>query len=180
VAEGERAPQRGRRGGSRADGEEGSKGGLSLLAERTFVLLKPDAVQRGLIGTILERFEERGFKLIGLRLMSVSRDLAEAYYAEHRGKAFFEPLMSYIASGPVVAAVLEGDGAVAIVRRMMGKTNPSEAEPGTIRGDFALTIGRNIIHGSDSLESAKREIGLFFKAEELYEYKRIDEAWLRE
>lgn len=150
------------------------------LVERTFALLKPDAVERGLAGRILSRFEQRGLKIVGLKMMRVSRQLAESYYAEHKGKPFYEPLMSYITSGPVVAMVLEGDGAVAIVRKMMGKTNSAEAEPGTIRGDFALTIGRNVIHGSDSLESAKREIGFFFKAEELQEYKRIDEAWLRE
>ncbi len=150
------------------------------MAERTFALLKPDAVQRGLAGGILSRFEHRGLKIVGLKLMRVSRPLAESYYAEHKGKPFYEPLMSYITSGPVVAMVLEGDGAVAIVRKMMGKTNSAEAEPGTIRGDFALTIGRNVIHGSDSLESAKREIGFFFKPEELQEYKRIDEVWLRE
>jgi len=150
------------------------------VVERTFALLKPDAVQRGLAGQILSRFERRGLKIVGLKLMRVSRQLAESYYAEHKGKSFYEPLMSYITSGPVVAMVLEGDGAVAIVRKMMGKTNSAEAEPGTIRGDFALTIGRNVIHGSDSLESAKREIGFFFKPDELQEYKRIDEAWLRE
>lgn len=132
------------------------------------------------MGEILSRFEGRGLKIIGLKLMRVSRNLAETYYAEHKGKAFFEPLMSYVASAPVVAMVLEGDGAVAIVRKMMGKTNAAEAEPGTIRGDFALTIGRNVIHGSDSPESARREIALFFKPEELHDYKRIDEAWLRE
>ncbi len=150
------------------------------MAERTFALLKPDAIQRGLAGEILARFERRGLKVVALKLMRVSRPLAESYYAEHKGKAFYEPLMSYITSGPVIAIVLEGDGAVALVRKMMGKTNSAEAEPGTIRGDFALTIGRNVIHGSDSLESARREIGFFFKPEELQEYKRIDEAWLRE
>jgi len=150
------------------------------LAERTFVLLKPDAVQRGLVGRIVARFEARGLKLLGMKLLTVPRTLAETYYAEHRGKAFFEPLMAYITSGPVVAMVLEGEGAVAVVRKMMGKTNAAEAEPGTIRGDFALTIGRNVIHGSDGLESAKREIGLFFKADELRAYTRIDEAWLDE
>lgn len=150
------------------------------MVERTFALLKPDAVQRGLAGRILARFESRGLKIVGLKLMRVSRPLAESYYAEHKGKPFYEPLMSYITSGPVVAMVLEGDGAVAIVRKMMGKTNSAEAEPGTIRGDFALTVGRNVIHGSDSSESAKREIGFFFKADELQDYKRIDEAWLRE
>ena len=150
------------------------------MPERTFVLLKPDAVQRGLVGRIVTRFEMRGLKLLGLKMMRVSRKLAESYYAEHRGKPFFDPLMTYITSGPVVAMVLEGEGAVAIVRKMMGKTNSAEAEPGTIRGDFALTIGRNVIHGSDSPESAAREIGLFFTPEELQAYRRIDEAWLRE
>jgi len=137
-------------------------------------------VQRGLAGTVLGRFEGRGLKLVAMKLMRVTRALAETYYAEHKGKGFFEPLIAYIASGPVVAMVLEGDGAVAIVRKMMGKTNAAEAEPGTIRGDLALTIGRNIIHGSDSPESAKREISLFFKPDELHEYTRIDDAWLRE
>ena len=150
------------------------------LVERTFALLKPDAIQRGLAGRIMSRFEQRGLKIVGLKLMRVSRSLAESYYAEHKGKPCYEPLMSYITSGPVVAMVLEGDGAVATVRKIMGKTNSAEAEPGTIRGDFALTIGRNVIHGSDSPESAKREIGFFFTPEELQEYQRIDEAWLRE
>ena len=150
------------------------------VAERTFVLLKPDAVQRGLIGEILSRFERRGLKVTALKLIRVSRSLAETYYAEHKGKPFFEPLMAYIGAGPVVAMVLEGDGAVAAIRKMMGKTNSAEAEPGTIRGDLALTIGRNVIHGSDSGESAKREISLFFKPDEIHAYTRIDEPWLRE
>jgi len=150
------------------------------MAERTFVLLKPDAVQRALVGEILGRFERRGLKVVAMKMLRVTRSLGETYYAEHKGKAFFDPLMSYIAAGPVVAMVLEGEGAVAIVRKMMGKTNSAEAEPGTIRGDLALTIGRNIIHGSDSLESAKREILLFFKPDEIHAYARVDEAWLRE
>ena len=150
------------------------------MAERTFVLLKPDAVQRGLIGEILSRFERRGLKVTALKLIRVSRSLAETYYSEHKGKPFFEPLMAYVGSGPVVAIVLEGDCAVAAVRKMMGKTNSAEAEPGTIRGDLALTIGRNVIHGSDSGESAKREISLFFKPDEIHAYTRIDEPWLRE
>lgn len=144
------------------------------------MLLKPDAVQRGLVGEIVRRFEDRGLKLVAMKMLRVSRSLAESYYAEHKGKAFFEPLMAYISSGPVVAMVLEGDGSVALVRTMMGKTNAAEAEPGTIRGDYGLTIGRNVIHGSDGPESAKREIGFFFKPDELHEYRRIDEAWLRE
>jgi len=150
------------------------------MAERTFVLLKPDAVQRGLIGEIVSRFERRGLKITAMKLVRVTRSLAETYYSEHKGKAFFEPLMSYVAAGPVVAMVLEGDGAVTAVRKMMGKTNSAEAEPGTIRGDLALTIGRNVIHGSDSVESAKREIPLFFKPDEIHAYARIDEAWLHE
>jgi len=150
------------------------------MADRTFVLLKPDAVQRGLVGEIVARFERRGLKLVALKMLRVARTLAETYYAEHKGKPFFEPLMSYVGSGPVVAMVLEGDGAVAAVRKMMGKTNSAEAEAGTIRGDLALTIGRNVIHGSDSPASAKREIALFFRAEEIQSYSRIDEAWLRE
>jgi nucleoside-diphosphate kinase len=150
------------------------------LAERTFVLLKPDAVQRALVGEVLGRFERRGLKVVALKMLRVTRSLGETYYAEHKGKPFFEPLMSYITAGPVVAMVLEGDGAVSSVRRMMGKTNSAEAEPGTIRGDLALTIGRNIIHGSDSPESAKREIALFFRTEEIHAYTRADESWLRE
>ena len=144
------------------------------------MLLKPDAVQRGLVGEIVRRFEDRGLKLVAMKMLRASRSLAESYYAEHKGKAFFEPLMAYISSGPVVAMVLEGDGSVALVRTMMGKTNAAEAEPGTIRGDYGLTIGRNLVHGSDGPESAKREIGFFFKPDELHEYRRIDEAWLRE
>jgi nucleoside-diphosphate kinase len=150
------------------------------LPERTFVLLKPDAVQRALVGEIVGRFEGRGLKLVAMKMQRVPRSLGETYYAEHKGKPFFEPLMSYITAGPVVAMILEGDGAVAAVRRMIGKTNSAEAEPGTIRGDLALTIGRNMIHGSDSLDSAKREIALFFEPEDIQTYSRVDEAWLRE
>jgi len=151
-----------------------------MPAERTFVLLKPDSIQRALIGEVVGRFERRGLKVVAMKMVRVSRSLGETYYEEHKGKSFFEPLMSYITAGPVVAIVLEGDGAVASVRRMMGKTNSAEAEPGTIRGDLALTIGRNVIHGSDSAESAKREIPLFFKQDELHTYSRIDETWLHE
>jgi len=147
-----------------------------MARDRTFVLLKPDAVQRGLVGPILGRFEHRGLKVVGLKMVKVSRQLAETYYLEHRGKPFFEGLVKYVTADPVVAMVLEGDNAVAVVRKMMGKTNSAEAESGTIRGDFGLQIGRNLIHGSDSLESSKREISLFFRPEELLSYTRIDEA----
>ena len=148
--------------------------------ETTLVLIKPGGVQRNLIGEITRRVEQRGLKVTALKLLNAPRSIVEEHYAEHKGKAFFEPLMGYIAAGPVVAMVLDGDGAVAAVRKMMGKTNSAEAEPGTIRGDLAMTIGRNIIHGSDSAESAKREIALFFKPDEILSYTRIDEAWLRE
>jgi nucleoside-diphosphate kinase len=148
--------------------------------ERTFVLLKPDAVQRALVGAILERFERRGLKLVALKTTKVPRELATTYYLEHRGKPFFAGLVKYITSAPSVALVLEGDEAVAVVRKMMGKTNAAEAEPGTIRGDFGIKIGRNLIHGSDSVATAKREIGLFFTPEELLEYARVDETWLFE
>ncbi len=151
-----------------------------MARERTFTLLKPDAVQRGLVGEVLRRFERRGLKLVAMKLMRVPRELAESYYAEHKGKPFYDPLVRYVTSSPVVAIVLEGEGAVAVVRKMMGKTNSAEAEPGTVRGDFGLIIGRNIIHGSDSPASATREIGLFFTPQEILEYTRIDEAWLYE
>jgi nucleoside-diphosphate kinase len=150
------------------------------VRERTFVLVKPDGVQRALVGEILGRFERRGLKIVGLKLMRVAKDLAETYYAEHKGKPFFAPLVAYVTAAPVAAMVLEGDNAVAVVRKMMGKTNAAEAEPGTIRGDFGLQIGRNLIHGSDSVASAEREIGLFFKPGDLSEYPRIDDAWLYE
>src|SRR3989442_15908056 len=180
VGEGEGPQARGARGGgARTLSQEGEEGGL-IAADRTFVLLKPDAVQRGLVGEIVARFERRGLKLVALKMVRVTRSLAETYYAEHKGKAFFEPLMSYIAAGPVVAMVLEGEGAVAVVRKMIGKTNSADADPGTIRGDLALTIGRNVIHGSDSADSAKREVALFFRPDELLSYARIDETWLRE
>ncbi len=148
--------------------------------ERTFALVKPDGVQRGLVGGIVRRFERRGLKLVALKMLTVSRPLAEAYYAEHKGKGFYDGLIRYITSGPAVAMVLEGDDAVAVARQMMGATDPKKAGPGTIRGDFGQQIGRNVIHGSDSAESAKREIALFFTAAELQAYARVDAAWLFE
>ena len=151
-----------------------------MVRERTFVLLKPDAVQRGLIGPILGRFERRGLKVVALKMMRVPKQLAETYYAEHKSKPFFDGLVRHVTSGPVAALVLEGDGAVAVVRKMMGTTNAADAEPGTIRGDYGLHIGRNLIHGSDSHRSAKREIALFFAPGELLDYTRIDESWLYE
>ncbi|MDM7323990.1 MAG: nucleoside-diphosphate kinase [Thermus sp.] len=135
--------------------------------ERTFVMVKPDGVRRGLVGEVLARFERKGFRLVGLKLLKISTELAEKHYAEHREKPFFPGLVSFITSGPVVAMVLEGPNVVAEVRKMMGATHPKDALPGTIRGDFATTIDENVIHGSASLEDAEREIALFFRPEEL-------------
>lgn len=151
-----------------------------MSVERTLVIIKPDGVQRSLIGTILERFERRGLQVAGLRLMWMDRELAERHYGEHRGKGFFEGVVSYISSSPVVVAVLEGPNAVAAVRATMGVTNPTAAQPGTIRGDFALEIGRNLVHGSDSPESAEREVALFFRPDELLSYERATNAWIME
>ena len=148
--------------------------------ERTFVMVKPDGVQRGLVGEIFSRFEKRGLKIVAMKMLHIPPEMASKHYAEHVGKPFYEKLVSYITSGPVVAAVLEGKNAVKIARDMMGKTNPMDAGPGTIRGDYGLEIGRNVIHGSDSLESARREISIFFSPEEIMEYRRIDEDWLYE
>lgn len=148
--------------------------------ERTFVMIKPDGVQRGLVGEIIRRYEQKGFKIVAMKLMQVTRELAEKHYAEHKGKPFFEGLVSYITSGPVVAMVLEGKGVIAAVRAMNGATNPAHAAPGTIRGDLAIEVGRNVVHGSDSPESAEREIAIYFQEEELCSYKKIDEEWLYE
>ncbi|GAW92225.1 nucleoside-diphosphate kinase [Calderihabitans maritimus] len=148
--------------------------------ERTFVMIKPDGVQRNLIGKIISRFEDKGYRIVAMKLMQVTRDLAERHYEEHRGKPFFESLIDYITSGPVVVMVLEGKDVVAGVRKMNGATNPAEAAPGTIRGDYALDIGRNVIHGADSVESAQREISIYFKEEELLNYEKVTEKWIYE
>lgn len=133
-----------------------------MAIEKTLVLVKPDGVRRALSGEILARFERRGFRLRGVRLMRLSRPLAQKHYAEHRGKPFYPELVDFITSGPVLALALEGESAIGAVRTMMGATNPLNATQGTIRGDFALVMGENIVHGSDSKESAKRELALFF------------------
>jgi nucleoside-diphosphate kinase len=146
--------------------------------ERTLIIVKPDGVQRSLVGEILGRFEARGLKFAGLKLMRISRELAERHYAEHQGKPFYEGLVSYITSSPVVVGVLEGPNAIAITRAMMGATNPANAAPGTIRGDYALTVSYNIIHGSDGPESAQREVGLFFNQDELLDYERASDRWV--
>lgn len=148
--------------------------------ERTYLMIKPDGVQRGLIGEIIRRYEAKGFTLVGLKLMSVSRDLAEKHYGVHKEKPFFAGLVDFITSGPVVAMVWEGDGVVAAARKIIGATNPLSAEPGTIRGDFGVTIGRNIIHGSDAIETAQNEIALWFSEEELVSWQPAMTSWLYE
>jgi nucleoside-diphosphate kinase len=143
-------------------------------------MVKPDGVQRGLAGEIITRFEKKGFKIAALKMLRISRELAEKHYGEHVGKPFFGKLVGFITSGPVVAMVIEGKDAVSAAREMMGATDPLKALPGTIRGSYGIDIGRNIIHGSDSQESAKREIALFFKEEELNYYSREVDCWIYE
>lgn len=148
--------------------------------EKTLVLIKPDGVQRGLIGTIVSRFESRGLKLVGMKFIHMTDALANQHYSDHIGKPFFEPLVAYIVSAPVVAMVWEGKDAISIVRTTMGKTNPAESPPGTIRGDFGVEVGRNLVHGSDSQKSAEKEIFLFFDESELIDWDRSLEQWIRE
>ncbi len=148
--------------------------------ERTFVAIKPDGVQRGLVGEIIRRFEAKGFTLVGLKLMRVSKELAEKHYDVHRERPFFPSLVAFITSGPLVAMVWEGDGVVAAARKIIGATDPLNAEPGTIRGDFAISISRNLIHGSDAIETAQREIGLWFTNDELVSWQPATLPWLVE
>ena len=148
--------------------------------EKTLVLVKPDGVERGLIGTVIGRIENKGLKIAGLKLIHVSEELAKEHYGEHVDRPFFGDLVSFITSSPVVALAIEGDNAVAVMRTLMGGTNPQEAAPGTIRGDFGMTIGMNLVHGSDSPESAERELNLFFQKEEVLDYKREIDSWIIE
>jgi nucleoside-diphosphate kinase len=148
--------------------------------ERTFIAIKPDGVQRALVGQIISRFETKGFTLVGLKLIKVSRELAEQHYDVHRERPFFAGLVDFITSGPVAAMVWEGDGVVASARKLIGATNPLTAEPGTIRGDFGVNIGRNLIHGSDAIETAQREIALWFTNEELISWEPRIKPWLHE
>lgn len=148
------------------------------MRERTFCLVKPDGVQRGLVGEIVQRFESRGLQLVALKMVRISHELAQQYYKEHVGKPFFDGLVEYVTSGPAVAMLWEGENAVAVVRKTMGATDPAKAEPGTIRADYGLQIGRNVVHGSDSLESAKREASLFFRPEEIHSYTRPHDPWI--
>lgn len=148
--------------------------------EKTLVLIKPDGVQRGLIGKIISRFEQRGLKLRGMKFMQMSGDTASKHYGEHVGKGFFNGLVDYITSGPIVAMVWEGKDAIQIVRNTMGATKANEASPGTIRGDLGVEIGRNLVHGSDGPESAAREVSLFFNDNELIDWARETDRWIFE
>ncbi|MFZ0282546.1 MAG: nucleoside-diphosphate kinase [Bacteroidales bacterium] len=148
--------------------------------ERTFVMVKPDGVQRGLVGKILQRIEEKGFKIVAMKLSLMPAEKAKEHYVEHLGKKFYQDLVDFITSGPSVSLVVEGRGAIAAMRKMNGATNPVDATPGTIRGDYAIEMGRNVVHGSDSAASAAREIALHFAPSELVTFKRIDEEWLYE
>jgi len=148
------------------------------MAERTFVMVKPDCVQRRLVGEVIKRFENAGMKIVAMKFMSMTRELAEKHYAVHKGKDFYDGLLEYITSGPVVAMVVEGSNAVERVRAMVGVTDPDKASPGTIRGDYAQSISKNIIHASDSSETAEHEIALWFSPDELVSYGMSDEEWL--
>ncbi len=148
--------------------------------ERTLVLVKPDGVQRGLIGEVMSRLEHRGLRLVAGKFMQVSKDLAETHYAIHKGKPFYEGLISYITSAPVMAMVWEGPNAVAAVRQTMGATRPTEAAPGTLRHDFALEVGRNLTHASDEPANAEKEVALWFKKDELVDWKRAVDQWIFE
>jgi nucleoside-diphosphate kinase len=148
--------------------------------ERTFVMVKPDGVQRGLVGEIVRRFEQRGLKLVGMKMVQLTPEFAHKHYEVHVGKPFFEGLIRYITSGPVVAMVLEGTDAIAVARSTMGATNPAKAAPGTIRADLGIEMGRNLVHGSDGPDTAQFEIGLWFKPEELITYQRSSDPWIFE
>ena len=148
--------------------------------ETTLILIKPDGVQRGLMGKIISRIEQKGLQIRGMKLMSVTEEIAGRHYGEHEDKPFFGSLVAFITSSPVVAMAVSGDNAVQVMRTIMGSTNPQESAPGTIRGDFGMTIGMNLIHGSDSVESAERELGIFFDSAEIIEYERGIDSWIIE
>ncbi len=148
--------------------------------ERTFIMIKPDGVQRGLVGEVISRFERKGFTLVGMKLMSVSRELAEKHYGVHKDKPFFAGLVDFITASPVVAMVWQGDNVISAARTLIGATNPISAAPGTIRGDYAVTIGRNLIHGSDAMETAQAEIALWFQESELVGWEPATKGWLYE
>ena len=147
------------------------------MSQQTLVLVKPDGVRRGLVGEEIRRFEQRGLRLRGLKMLQFDEALSDRHYGEHVQKPFYPELKRFITSGPVVAMVVEGEQAISVIREMMGATNPFEAKPGTIRGDYGLDLTKNLIHGSDSAESAKREIGLFFDDEEILDYELTNKKW---
>ena len=148
--------------------------------ERTLIIIKPDAVQRGLIGQIINRFERRGLRITAIKFMQITKDLAQRHYAVHKGKPFYEPLVAYITSGPVVIMTLEGKNAIQLARRTMGATDPVEADPGTIRADFGIEIGRNLVHGSDSPQTADFETSIFFDDTEIVSWRRELDPWIIE
>ena len=148
--------------------------------ERTFIMIKPDGVQRHLTGEIIDRFETKGFTLVGLKMMQVSRELAEKHYSVHKERPFFNSLIEFITSAPVIAMVWEGDSVISAARNLIGATNPVTAAPGSIRGDLGVSIGRNLIHGSDAIETAQTEVALWFKEEELINWEPVRKAWLYE
>ncbi|MFC2036371.1 nucleoside-diphosphate kinase [Chloroflexota bacterium] len=148
--------------------------------ERTLLIIKPDGVQRGLIGPILTRFERRGLRFAAMKLIQLTPELAARHYAVHKGKPFYEGLIEFITSGPVVVAAIEGNNAIDIVRRTMGATNPAQADPGTVRADFGLEIGRNLVHGSDGPDTAAYEIPLYFSEDEILSYQRVVDGWINE
>jgi nucleoside-diphosphate kinase len=150
---------------------------IDMPYERTFAMLKPGVLQRRIVGDIITRMENKGLKLIGMKMMSLSREICEKHYSEHKGKEFYEPLLKYMTAGPVLAMVLTGENAIRLLRILTGPTNVEEAQPGTIRGDYCMLTRKNILHASDSLESAEREISLFFKDEEILEYEAGNEEW---
>lgn len=151
---------------------------MTTTREQTFLMVKPDGVQRGLVGNVISRLENKGFKLVAMKMLRIDKDLAARHYGEHKGKPFYDGLIEFITSAPVVAMVWEGDDVVAMVRSLIGATDPRKAEPGSIRGDLAVFMGKNIVHGSDSLESAEREIALFFSDSEICSYKQVIESSL--
>lgn len=146
--------------------------------ERTLVLVKPDGVHRGLVGAVITRLERKGLKLVAAKLVWPSTELVRTHYAEHEGKPFYDPLVGFLTSGPVMAMVVEGEGAIAVVRNVVGPTNPATAPPGTIRGDLGLQVSRNVVHASDSPASAEREVALWFPDGPFLEYERAEEGWL--
>jgi nucleoside-diphosphate kinase len=141
-------------------------------------MIKPDGVHRSLVGRVINRVEEKGYRIAAMKMLSIDREMASKHYGEHEGKPFFDDLISFITSGPVVAMVIEGDNVIEGIRKMMGKTDPRDSAPGTIRGDHAVNLSRNVVHGSDSEESASREISIFFSDDEIIQTKKIDEAWV--